>query len=107
MKCLPVIADEVHLNAVFPGVVKRTVIERVDIEICIELTVYPVQQVKIESGSYAVCIIVRGMQLLRVFLQVNADQQCPAITRNPCQVGQEYTRIIRLKITDAGSRIKI
>ena len=71
-------ADEVHFDPPLPRLVEGVVAEAVEAEVAAQLAVNAGQQVQVEVAGDAGRVVVGGVQQVRVFLQVHADQDAAA-----------------------------
>src|SRR5580693_5607305 len=64
--CLPLGADQMHLDATLLGIKERLVLERRQIKISAELTIHPRQEIEIEARRDAFGVIVGAIECLFV-----------------------------------------
>ena len=92
--------DEMHLDAPGHRVVEGVVAEPVQVEVAAELAVDARQQVQIERRSHALGVVIGGVQDVRVFLQIDADQHGAARTDLAARHLEEGLRLIPPQIAD-------
>src|SRR5829696_7812563 len=67
-------ALQIQLHSARFGIIERDMRETFDIEIAVQLAIYPDQQVEIERRVDAGPVVVGGLENLRLLLQIGADQ---------------------------------
>ena len=78
-----------HLDPLAFGVEHRDVLERVDVEVGVELAVHHAQHVLVELGRDALRVVVRGLEPGDVLHEVGAEQEVVVGTEHRRDVAQE------------------
>jgi hypothetical protein len=68
------VARRPHLDPLALAVEERDVVERIDVEVRVELAVDHVQHVAVELRGHALAVVVRGLEHLRVLDEVGAEE---------------------------------
>ena len=96
--------DEMHLDAPGHRVVEGVVAEPVQVEVAAELAVDARQQVQIERRSHALGVVIGGVQDVRVFLQIDADQHGAARTDLAARHLEEGLGFVAPQVADRRAR---
>src|SRR5262249_8450771 len=88
-RLLPLLAGEVHFDAMTLGIIEGVMAEAAKIEVGAQLTVDPRQQIEIEPGGHAGGVVVGGVEDTRVLHQVDPDDQMGAWSQHATGVPQE------------------
>ena len=67
-------ADKVQLDPTFSWIVEGIVLEPVESEITVEITVDSLKQIKVESRGYTAAVVIGTVEHAGVFLKVDADE---------------------------------
>jgi len=97
-------AQQMHLDAASDGIVEGIVIEGVGVEVGAKLAANAGDQVAVERGGHALAVVVGGVKEMRIFLEIDADQQSAGWAAQPGDAGQQFNRRRRLEIADGRSR---
>src|SRR3569832_1213761 len=95
--------DQMHLDPAQLRVVEGFMAEGREVEIGIQLTVDPRQQVQVELRGDALAVIVGGMQARRGFLEIDADQQPAFRADDVGDAPQQIAGLAGIEIADAGT----
>ena len=90
---LPLQADQIHLDPLRYGIIRRVMGESVQIEIRAQFAIGAGQQIFVEGGGHAGRIVISGMQQGRVLHQVNADQEAAAAQHLAHPAEQSHRRV--------------
>ena len=83
-----------HLDPFASGVENRDVLERVDVEVGVELTIDHVEHVLVELGGDAGRVVVGGLERRHVLDQVEAEQEPVARLYGLAHAGEEGRRLV-------------
>ena len=75
--------------------------ELIKIEIRLQFTIQPREQVQIKCGGDASSVVLGVMEQDGVFFQIEADQQLAVVARQLFKLRQQGGRLGRRKIADA------
>ncbi len=89
-----------HLDPTEGGDVGGVVVPMIEIEVRVELQVDAGQQVKIEGGGEAGTVVVCGVKGHRVFFEINANEEIPALTEGLSDAFEESYCIDWQEVTD-------
>ena len=89
---LPLLAGEMHLDAVALGIVEGVMAEACEIEVAVELAIDAREQVEIELRRDAGGVVIGGVEDAGVLHQVDADDQRRAAPEHAPGVAQERRR---------------
>ena len=95
-----------HLDPLPLGIVESVMLESREIEITPELAVDARQQIEVELRGDAGRVVVRGIQDLRLLLQIDANDQNAGRPENSAGMPQEGVGLVRLEIADRRAREK-
>src|SRR5918992_4334556 len=79
---LPLVAGEVHFDAVALAIVEGVMLKAAEVEFSVELAVDPHEDVEIEGAGYPGSIVVSGVNDPIVFLQIGAHNQSGSAAKN-------------------------
>lgn len=96
-------ALQVHFDTALRAVVERQMAHGIGIEAAIQFPVQMVQGIQVEGGSQSLRVIVGGMELLRGFLQVRANQQGATGSGQFPQPAQKAGSLGRFKVANGGA----
>ena len=94
-------ADQVHFDAALFLAIERAVFERLRVNIAVQFLAYTRQQVQVEISRHACRIVVRSIQDIDIFLQIDPNQQLTIHVHHLCNALQQFDRVVRIKVADA------
>lgn len=99
---LVALADQVHFDAALRRVVKRVVRKLGQRKVAVQLPVGTRQQVQVEGGGDALCIVIGCMQRGRILHQINPQQQRAAVQHLGGGL-QKLQALLGREVADAGA----
>src|SRR5689334_8588170 len=74
------------------------------IELAAELAIDALQQVEIEAGRHALCVVVGGLEAPRILVEVDAGDQSRAGAEDAGEMRQKAASVRRIEVADRGAR---
>src|SRR3954449_7951545 len=99
-------AFQIQLHAAGFGIVERDMREAIDIDIAVQLAIYPDQQIEIERGIDAGAVVIGGVENFRPLFQIGADQHFAFPSEQLDAMPEEAYDTLRLEIADCRTREK-
>src|SRR5271163_3530466 len=91
-------AADVDFDPAFSTAVECQVLELIDVEVAVELAIDAFEEVKVERGGHPGSVVVGGLEDVRLFLQIDADQHFASRPEDMRVVGEKRDGGIGLKI---------
>src|SRR4051812_9493998 len=93
-----------HLDPVALAIVKRVMLEFIELEVGAEFAVDPFQQVEIECSGDALRVVIGPAQNLGVLHQIDADDKNSPRAQYLPGMAQKFGGLMGLKIADGRTR---